>query len=103
KNSAGGFAVLGAVCASFDFYFLNKLKRQVRARSAESGVGRVNAIENVVVFRSGRAGDRRIAITAGRISQTRTSNGRCEVIKTLHCPLGRKVRELIGGYIRSRS
>src|SRR2546430_1035983 len=88
KNSAGGLAVLRAVGAGLDFYFLYKLKREVRSRSAESGVGRVNAVENVVIFRSGRAGDRRIAITTGRISQTRTGYSWRNRVKTLDCPLG---------------
>ena len=55
EDTAGGLAVFGAVRTSFDFNFLHKLKRQVRTRSAERGVGRVHAIENVVVFRSRRS------------------------------------------------
>ena len=41
EDAAGGLAILGAVGTGLDFNFLHELERQVRARSAESGVGRV--------------------------------------------------------------
>src|SRR5438132_7018041 len=100
EDTDRGLAVLGAVSTGFDFDFLNKLKRKVGARSAESGVGGIHAVQNVVVLRSRRSGNRRIAITTGRIAQTRPGNGRSDCVKTLHRALSREVRKLLGRNIR---
>src|SRR2546423_6025149 len=52
KNTAGRFAIFRTISAGLDFDFLHKLKRQVSARATECGVGRVYAVEDVVVFRT---------------------------------------------------
>ena len=74
-------AILGAVSTGLDFDFLHKLERKVRTRTAESGVGRVHTVENVVVLRTGRTGHRRVAVTAGSITQTRTRYCRGDRVK----------------------
>src|SRR5262249_39740311 len=50
ENAAGRLAVFGSVSAGLDFDLLHEFKRQVGARSAESGVSRVYAVEDVVVL-----------------------------------------------------
>ena len=50
EDAARCFSVVGAIGACLDFNFLDKLERQVGAPSPECGVGRVDAVKNVIVL-----------------------------------------------------
>ena len=52
EDAARRLAVLSAISAGLNLYFLHELERKVRARSAKRGVGRVHAVEDVVVLRT---------------------------------------------------
>src|SRR5258706_8816003 len=95
EDTAGRLAVLGAVSTRLDFHFLHKLERQVRARSTESRIGSVHAIQNVIVLWPRRSTNGRIAITARRITQTRTRHGPGDCVEALKCTLSRAIRKLL--------
>ena len=70
ENTAGRSSVFRTISAGLDFNFLHKLERKVCARTAESRVGNVHAIEDVVVLRTRRTRYRRISVAAGCVAQT---------------------------------
>src|SRR3984893_11661668 len=68
KNTAGRVPILSAKTARFYLNFLDKLKRKVRARSAESRIACVHTIEDEIALWPRRTTNRRIAIASGCIS-----------------------------------
>src|SRR5436190_15411868 len=53
KDTTGRSAILSTKRTGLDLNFLNEFERKISSRAAKGGVGRVHAVENVVVFRSG--------------------------------------------------
>src|SRR4051812_22837973 len=96
ENTASGLTVFSAVSTSLDFNFLDEFKRKICAAATECRVGGAYAIKNVVVFRSRRAGDRRITITTRRVTKAGTRHRGSDVVEALHATRGREVQELIG-------
>ena len=69
EDTTRSTAVFRTESTGLDLNFLNEFERQVSTGTAKSGVGRVNAVEDVVVLRTRRTGDRRIAVTSRSVTQ----------------------------------
>src|SRR5947207_14465441 len=60
EYAACRLAVLGAVCACLNLDLLHELEWEICSRTTECRVRSVDPVENVIVFRTRRAADRRI-------------------------------------------
>ena len=64
EHAAGGKTLVSTKSAGLDLDFLYKLERQVSAAAAKCRVGGVDTVENVCVLRTGRTGNRWVAVAA---------------------------------------
>src|SRR5262245_4361764 len=99
KDAACGFAVFRSIGAGLDFHFLYEFKRQVGSASTKSGIRRADAVQDVIVLRTGGAGDGGVAVAAGGIAQARAGGRGRDRVEALYVACRREIGEPVGTYV----